>query len=339
MNTPLRVFFALFVLSLKGHDYAFTLIDEESRPLPGVTVSAVFSRMNDPRYSSMKTFDGRTEGEGILRLKASDEMCLVRVRASKPGYFDADVTETHGLGQALPEPTRTITLPRRVAGIPLCYKDVIFRKRDGTLPIKTWVGFDLALGDVVRPWGKGQIADISFWNEGKKIGWTQTDESIERYRRDQDHARLSDEEFEGMYGAFRGLTRIRCDAPGNGIMRSPSFWPYCLLKMPAEAPLDGYAANLDLRYATLPYPCAQDDFVGYYLRIRTKLGPDGQVVSAHYAKIQRAIRHDYGVIGFRYYYNPVTDDRRLVHDMKTNLLHPGPDTPGDDLDRYRSYEP
>jgi len=46
------------------------------------------------------------------------------------------------------------------------------------------------------------------------------------------------------------------------------------------------------------------------------------VISAHYAKIQGAIRCGYGAITFRYYYNPVADDRRLVMDRKSNLLQP-----------------
>ena len=142
-----------------------------------------------------------------------------------------------------------------------------------------------------------------------------------------------------MYGSFRGTTRLRGEAPGDGLLRSPSFWPYCLLKMPATPPDDGYAPMLELPFATLPYPTKQDDFVGYFLRVRTKLGPDGKVVSANYAKIQGAIRTDLGVVAFRYYYNPTPNDRRLAHDMKNNLLQPGPGTPERELERYQSYEP
>ena len=108
--------------------------------------------------------------------------------------------------------------------------------------------------------------------------------------------------------------------------------------MPALAPTEGYTSVIEIPYATLPYPSFQDDYVGYYLRVRTKLGPDGRVISAHYAKIQGAIRCGYGAITFRYYYNPVADDRRLVLDRNRNLLQPPAGTTGVELTRYDPYE-
>jgi len=62
------------------------------------------------------------------------------------------------------------------------------------------------------------------------------------------------------------------------------------------------------------------------------------VISAHYAKIQGSIWSGYGAINFRYYYNPVADDRRLVMDRKSNLLQPPPGTEGVELTRYDPYE-
>ena len=339
MKTILPALLTCLVLVSDGRDYVATVLDEDNHPLDAAVISALFTRKDDPRYSGMRTFEGTTDTRGVFRFSAGDDMCLVRLRASKSGHYEADVETAHGLGRIPSELTHTVVLPRLSEGVPLCYKDVVFRRLAGTLPPRTWVGFDLALGDVIRPWGKGETADISFWNEGERIGWMAPDEMIEEYRHDQNHAGFSTEKFESMYGSFRGVTRIRGEAPGSGIMRSTAFWPYCRLKMPPLAPLEGYATQLELPYATASYPTPQDEFVGYFLRVRAKLGPDGRVISAHYAKIQRAFRHGFGTIGFRYYYNPTPDDRRLVHDMKTNLLQPGPDTPGPDLDRYRSYEP
>jgi hypothetical protein len=339
MRPTLCFLFVAFALSLQARDYVATVVDEEARPLPDAAVSALFGRMNDPRDASMRTFEGKTDERGVFRFAVGEEMLLVRLRAEKPGHFDADLTEGHGLGHVPGESACQLTLPKRIEGIPLCYKEVRLSSRDGNLPPRTWVGFDLARGDVVRPWGKGETPDISFWNEGEKVGWTQSEQTIERYRHDKDHARLSDDAFEAMYSAYRGVTRLRCGRAGDGLMRSPSFWPYCRLKMPAKAPETGYAASLELSYATLPSPAMQDGFVGYFLRVRSRVSTDGRVVSAHYAKIQGAIRHDFGMVSFRYYYNPTEDDRRLAHDVKTNLLGPLPGTAAEDLDRYRSYEP
>ena len=108
--------------------------------------------------------------------------------------------------------------------------------------------------------------------------------------------------------------------------------------MPALAPAEGYASDLAIPYTTLPYPGYQDDYVGYYLRVRAKIGPDGRVRSAHYAKIQGPIRCGYGAVTFRYCYNPTPDDRRLVLDRKRNLLQPPPGTNGEELTRYDAYE-
>jgi len=242
------------------------------------------------------------------------------------------------MGKVPSDLTHIITLPYETKEIPLNYKEVQLRTLKGTLPRKTWVGFDFAIGGIVAPWGRGKIADIRFWNDGEQIGWVHPEETIERFRKDKDHARLTEAEFNGMYGSFRGVTKLNCAQPGDGIMRSPAFWPYCQLKMPALAPVEGYAAILEIPYATLPYPSYQDDFIGYYLRVRTMLGPDGRVISAHYAKIQGAIWSGYGAINFRYYYNPVADDRRLVLDRQHNLLQPPPGTVGVELTRYDPYE-
>jgi hypothetical protein len=328
----------LLTATLLSRDYTLTVVDESNRPMQDVAVSALFSRMNDPRFSSMRSFEGKTDVQGIFRFKAGDEMYLDRLRAAKQGYFDADVTEVHGMGKVPSDLSHLITLPRETDGIPLCYKEVQLRTLNGTLPRKTWVGFDFAIGDVVAPWGRGQTADIRFWNEGEQVGWTETVETVERFRKDKDHARFSEAEFNGMYGSFRGITKVGCTQAGDGIMRSPAFWPYCQLKMPAIAPAEGYVNTLEIPYATLPHPSYQDDYLGYYLRVRTKLGPDGKAISAHYAKIQGAIWCGYGAINFRYYYNPVADDRRLVLDRQRNLLQPPPGTPGPERVRYIPYE-
>jgi hypothetical protein len=331
-------FFPFLTLTLIARDYTLTVVDELNRPIEGAAVSSLFSRKNDPRFSSMRSFEGTTNGQGVFRFQAGDEMCLVRLRAEKQGYFDADVTEVHGMGKVPSDLSHIITLPYETKEIPLNYKEVQLRTLKGTLPRKTWVGFDFVIGDVVTPWGRGQVSDIRFWVEGEQIGWTEPDETVEQFRKDKDHARFSEAEFNGMYGSFRGITKVACAQTGDGIIRSPAFWPYCQLKMPSLAPTEGYTPTIDIPYATLPYPSFQDDFVGYYLRVRTKLGSDGRVISAHYAKIQGAIRCGYGSVSFRYYYNPVADDRRLVLDRQHNLLKPPPGAEGVEQTRYDPYE-
>ena len=329
---------SLGITELPGVAYSALTLDEDRRPIASANVEAVFSRINDPRTSSLRTFEGKTSADGTFKWEADEDMCLIRLRAHKSGHFEADADHRHGLGVVPSIQEQVLTLPRENLGIGLCYKDVLLRADSGTLPSKTWVGFDFASGEALPPWGKGQTADIKIWNEGEQVGWTQEAETIEMFRKDPELARLSEAKFAEIYGWFQGVTRIRCDEPGAGIMRSPSFWPYSPLKMPPVAPPDDVAASLELPYSTLPYPAARDDYVGFYLRLRPKLGPDGKVISAHYAKIQGPIRSGYGWVAFRYYYNPAADDRRLVMDLEKNLLKPPAGTPERELHRYRPYE-
>lgn len=325
-------------LTLTARDYTLTVVDEADRPLADVAVLALFGRINDPRLSSMRTFEGRTDPAGVFRFQARDEMCLERLKAEKAGYFAADVTEIHGLGKAPSDLAHRITLPHETAEIPLCYKEVRLRTLEGKLPRRTWVGFDFAIGDVVAPWGRGQVSDLRFRSDGEQVGWTEPAETIESFRKDAAHAHLSEAEFDAMYGSYRGVTQVSCERPGDGIVRSPAFWSYCQLKMPALAPAEGYVAALEIPYATLPISSDPDDHIGYYLRVRTRLAPDGKILSAHYAKIQGAIRCGYGAVTFRYYYNPTPDNRRLVMDRKRNLLQPPPGTAGPEQTLYVPYE-
>lgn len=323
---------------LLATEYSVLTIDEDRQPIKEADVEAVFSRINDPRTSSLRTFEGKTSAAGVFRCEAGEAMCLVRLRARKQGYFEADADHRHGLGVMPPVREQTITLPRVTLGVGLCYKDVLLSAEAGTLAARNWIGFDFALGEALPPWGKGKTADIRIWNEGDQVGWTQEAETIEMFRKDPELARMPEAKFAELYGWFKGVTRLRCEEPGAGIRRSPAFWPYSSLKMPPEAPTEDYAMSMELPYSTLPYPGAQDDDVGFYLRARTKVDLNGKVVSAHYAKIQGPIRSGFGWVAFRYYYNPVTDDRRLVMDMEKNLLKPPAGTPERELARYRPYE-
>ena len=325
-------------LHLLATDFTITVLDDSQQPLAATTVEALCSRMNDPRESSQKSFDGLTDTRGEFHFSAPAEMILIRLQARKVGYFEADADRRHNLGSVPSQPHHTLTLPARVPGIPLCYKDVQLSTNDGQLPPQTWVGFDLARGEVVAPWGKGEISDISFWNEGGQNGWSQSAETITRLRKDASFARLSDREFAAIYGVFQGVTRLRADRPGAGILRTPAYWSYSPLKMPAEAPAGNYVSEVSLPYGMERNSEDKAADTSFFLRVRPLLAADGRVLSAHYAKIQGPVTSTLGRIDFRYYYNPVRDDRRLVHDLTTNLLRPPAGTDLLEQQRYQSFE-
>jgi hypothetical protein len=327
----------LMSLRLGAVEFTITLIDEAGRPLAGARVEATLSRSNDPRYSSMRSFEGATSTTGTFRFKAEEDMCLIRLRANKAGYFEADADRRHGLG--FPStPNHTLTLPHLTEGVPLAYKEVRLFASDVKLPPKTWIGFDLAKGELVAPRGIGEVSDLLIWNEGIQTGWTMPIEDIEVMRKRSEHARQTDDEFALSYGAFSGLTRIKLNPTGSGILRSLEFWDYSGLKMPPLAPLNGYSEQLDLPYQPLATGEENAKHAGFYLRLRPRYDAAGNLLSAHYAKIQGRIETGYGWLAFRYYYNPVANDRRLVFDPQRNVLKPAPGAPGSDLGRYQTNE-
>lgn len=328
----------LSCLGLMATEFTVTVTDDDQQPLAGAAIEAVFSRQNDPRLSSMRSIEGRSDQAGIFRFAAGEDMCLIRLRADKPGYHAADADRQHGLGGFPSRPSHQLTLPRATGGIPLVFKDVLLAADKGELPAKTWVGFDFAVGAAVAPWGKGVISDISFWNEGGQVGWIESAETITRLRNDPVFASMSEARFADIYGSFRGLTRIRFESKGAGIVRTSAYWAYSGLKMPPLAPSEGYAPELEIPYRTLPTPEESESHTGFFLRLRPTCDAAGRVTSARYAKIQGPIEAGYGWVSFRYYYNPTANDRRLAFDLQHNLLKPPPGTAEPELARYQTYE-
>lgn len=323
-------------LAQAGED-RITVLDEARVPLAGVAVEATYLPLNDADSDNMRTFTGLTDQRGEFRITVGPDLRMLRLRARQADRFEADLDHRHGLGEETPLKLE-VTLPQKVAGVPLHYREVLLSRANGKLTPGTWVGFDLAVGDVVAPGGRGITEDFRIWNEGRQVGWLADAATLPRLRQEAATFRLSEESFVDTYGQFQGLTRVVFRQPGAGIQRTTAFWPYGLLKMPAEAPVEGYAAELVLPYATLPYPTGRDDFTGFFLRLRPTLGPDGQVRSAHYAKIHGRMECGYGWVRFRYYYNPRIDDRRLVFATERNLLRPAPAARGPDAQGYDTFQ-
>ncbi len=61
--------------------------------------------------------------------------------------------------------------------------------------------------------------------------------------------------------------------------------------------------------------------------------------SAHFAKIHERIEAGPGRVAFRFYYNPRTDDRRLVFALNRNLLRPPPGATPREQERFQTSDP
>ena len=142
-------------------------------------------------------------------------------------------------------------------------------------------------------------------------------------RKTPEGRRMDDEAWSETYGRFEGSLRLSFPRPGDGIVASPGFWPYCLLKMPGSASADGYLDEQEIRFDTLTNMATSPDSRGSFLRVRTQRDASGKITSAHYAKIHGGIEAGPGRVAFRLYYNPRADDRRLAFAPGRNLLRPG----------------
>ncbi len=297
--------------------------DDAGRGLAGAEVEAILTPPEDPRLASVVVRKGMTDGSGRFRFDADELLILTRVRAAKAGTFSADADHRHGLGRATGLAELTLTLPYETERVPLRYREV----RLAGLPAGRRIGFDAETADVVAPWGKGRVSDFEFEMESHQLGWTESPETLAELRRSAEGRRMDDQEWAETYGRFRVTLRMSFPRSGDGLRESPAFWPYCLLKMPALAPEEGYAGEKTLAFDNVADAAAPQDGAGYYLRLRTRLGTDGRPTSAHYAKIHGRIVAGPGRVAFRFYYNPRADDRRMAFAPGRNLLSAGPGEP------------
>ncbi len=323
---------ALLAAACPGSEREVTVRDEAGRGMVGAQVEAVLMPPDDPRLTSVVTCVGTTDAAGAFRYETADAMILTRVKASHPGHHAADADHRHGLGRPNGNTELALTLPRRVELVPLCYREV----RLTGLPAERWIGFDAEVGDAIAPWGKGRSVDFRFQISSRQVGWTESAEALAILRRTAEGARMDEAEWAEAYGRFEGSLRLSFPRPGDGLMSSPAFWPYCLLKMPALAPMEGYDGEATFGFDTETDTKPSRDFNGAYLRLRTQLGAGGRITSAHYAKIHGRIEVGPGRAAFRFYYNPRADDRRLAFAPGRNLLRPGP---GEPVHRFETQQP
>lgn len=332
---PLLCFIVFLAVDGVAAERILIIKDEEGWGLSGAEVEAIFTPPEDPRLASIVIRRGSTDSLGTFRYDVDEGLILTRVRSQRPGYFAADLDHRHGLGRTKQSVKMTLTLPRETELVPLHYRAVHLSR----LPSGKRIGFDAEVADAVAPWGKGKVTDFELELESRQVGWTESAEALAELRRTAEGVRLDESEWAATYGHFRGSLRLSFPRKGDGLTETASFWPYCLLKMPAQAPGDGYVATKTFPFDTLSVDNSSTDSTGYYLRIRTQLDADNQPAYAHYAKIQGGINAGHGRVTFKFYYNPRSGDRRLAFDLQKNLLGPSPRATQAEQDSFQAFEP
>jgi hypothetical protein len=153
----------------------------------------------------------------------------------------------------------------------------------GMPALDTPVGFDLMVGDWVKPYGGGLNADLFFTGH------------------------IGGQESGG------GSIVVTFPHPGDGIQRFtiPALQQGSALRSPHQAPTDGYEPKFTVNE---DQQRNHDDSHGYLFRVRTISDERGNVKSALYGKI-------YGeFMQFTYYLNPVPNSLNLEFDAEQNLV-------------------
>lgn len=185
--------------------------------------------------------------------------------------------------------------------IPLYARKLLRVDSNGISEYNVPMGFDLVVGDWVKPWGQGISSDMYF----TLLEHTPTKNGAP---------------------PFHYVLRLTFPNSQDGIQSFPmDLSTRSELRLPRFAPTIGYAATWEssLRQddTQTPISATEDSNMNYFFRIRTRIDDSGEIKSALYGKIYGDISFGYrGQISMTYYLNPTPLDRNLEFDLKRNLF-------------------
>ena len=170
-------------------------------------------------------------------------------------------------------------------------------------------GFDLLMGDWVKPFGNGKTEDLVFT-----------------------YTNVPNKTITTRYG---NVVIYDCSLCVNVSNDGDGFLPVLVslrkeksnLRLPPIAPESGYLPFISKRIyrdeKDLQHHSDIQENMNYFVRVRTKKDENGKIVDALYGKIHGdfQLRHS-GALGFIYYLNPTPNDRNLEFDGKNNLFKP-----------------
>lgn len=226
-------------------------------------------------------FNGETNQMGIFSKKIESWSGLY-FEAKKSGYYTARIYDQPDQNNLSQE----IILQRQIKPRPLFVKFYNGNSNRGLqIPkINQWFDYDLKVGDWVSPYGNGSETDM----------------------------RLKVSAVDNQGGMQLELSAIDKNA---GFMTARYQIKYSELKMPHEAPTTGYQKSVTIINKEDPMDQA------LFVRSRVKLNTDGEIISAHYGKIQGPVFiNNRGGIALTHYFNPSENDTNLEFDPERNLI-------------------
>lgn len=322
MKTPLILLALLAFLPLGAVEIRVQVLDDAKRPLPGVAIEAAFGNTgprDDVTIQRVTDQNGRfvAQGTAVYRM---------HVKARLAGHYDIDCldldkTKDHDL---------TVIMRRIIRPIPL-YADLcqlIEYDSRNPAPIPYAEGtyaYDLEVGELLPPLGRGRVADVQVHSRSWFLGWTLPEEQIKELEAWARQANLGEGAVRTQWGRWRCEQVLTFPGKDAGFVQvnPPDFQPCSGLKHPHEAPLEGYRPEMRGQGAT-DVPNGYDPSrptTGYFLRLRVKHDAEGRIVSANYAKIIGMIGFvPKGGVVFHYRYNPTPNDRNLEFELGQNLF-------------------
>jgi hypothetical protein len=270
--------------------------------------------LSTPDGAISRHANGLTDSKGTFTAVIASVVGEVGAFARKEGYYETDsgkitlysagdnARKADTTGRWEPwDRTIKITLKPIKHPAPMYAKGIRGQLPERGKPL----GYDLEKGDWVSPYGSGDHVDFEF---------TVTNNEVSPLN-------------------YSGALTVRVPGAGNGIQPfdRPKSSEISKLKMPYEAPLDGYLSSWTWRngratddkpFATSKFEGEIDYGRGFFFRVRAVVDPDGKVISAWYGKINGPVIFDArgnGTVDIAYHLNPDTS-RNVEFDPKRNLF-------------------
>jgi len=173
---------------------------------------------------------------------------------------------------------------------------------------KVKIAFDFLKGDFVKPFGRGTNKDCYFYYDG----------------------------FTKNFRSFEGELTISFPHKSDGIIGLVNDnGLFSAFKLPHTAPINGYIKAKQLNYKRIEkgkdsyydININESENFGYFLRIRSEVDSNGEVIKANYVKIAGDFKFDprsegkgAAYIEMTYYLNPNINDRNMEFDTSKNLM-------------------
>ena len=334
-------------LAAPGRTVDIRVVDETGKPVPRAHALVHCGKENDVSEGGQAGFQELTDVDGRWSHEFKQKWGLKNIQVflheDEPERDVYPIWLEYFISYHRQEASYDLTLPRIIHPVKLKAKVKSMhygyvRRKDGvyedlTTPRGTRVGFDLDLMQWLPPHGEGKRADFEVSVTSVQVGWTISEELLAHRVAMKRGTR---EELAARHGIWKRTAVITFPNPGDGILRSPQFWPYCKLKMPHRAPEDGYRRECvlteleELSESTPNINKLQHPYyAGYFLRVRSKLDSAGNVVSANYAKMMLP-QIDITGFGATFFFNPTENDTNLEY-SGVNLLPRPKDSNGEPM--------